>query len=219
MGVFDIVGPVMIGPSSSHTAGAARLGKMARTILGEAPVAATINLYGSFARTYKGHGTDKALVAGLLGFSAEDTRIKDALNLAVQANLHVVFRTVEGGTFHPNTAQMQLTGISGKSVKVAGASIGGGRIVITQIDGYEVEITGDYYTLITIHQDKPGIIAMITQILAQQNVNIAFMKVSRKQKGVQALMVLETDQPIPEQVLAAIQPLPAIESALLVKPL
>ncbi|MDF2499556.1 MAG: sdhB [Anaerosporomusa subterranea] len=219
MGVFDIVGPVMIGPSSSHTAGAVRLGKMARTILGEAPVAVTINLYGSFARTYKGHGTDKALVAGLLGFSAEDTRIKDAINLAAQANLHVTFRTVEGGDFHPNTAQMQLKGISGKSVKVTGASIGGGRIVITQIDGYDVEITGDYYTLITLHQDKPGIIAMITQILAQQNVNIAFMKVSRKQKGVQALMVLETDHPIPEEVLAAISPVPAIESALLVKPL
>lgn len=219
MGVFDIVGPVMIGPSSSHTAGAVRLGKMARTILGEAPVTAVINLYGSFARTYKGHGTDKALVAGLLDFPADDIRIKDAFALAEAANLQIVFKTVEGGTFHPNTAQMQLTGASGKTVRVTGASIGGGRIIITQIDGYEVEITGDYYTLITIHQDKPGIIAKITQILAQQNVNIAFMKVSRKQKGVQALMVLEADHPIPEEVLAAIEPVPAIESALLVRPL
>lgn len=219
MGVFDIVGPVMIGPSSSHTAGAVRLGKLARTILGEAPVTATIHLYGSFARTYKGHGTDKALIAGLLDFSADDIRIKDAFQLAVQANLHVSFQTAEGGSFHPNTAQLHLTGASGKAVKVTGASIGGGRVVITQINGYEVEISGDYYTLITLHQDKPGVIAMITQILAQQNVNIAFMKVSRKQKGMQALMVMETDQPVPETVLAAIGPMPAIEDALLVKPL
>lgn len=219
MGVFDIVGPVMIGPSSSHTAGAVRLGKMARTILGEAPRTAIIRLYGSFARTYRGHGTDKALVAGLLGFAADDIRIKDALDLAAAAELQVVFHTMEGGVVHPNTAELQLTGASGKTVTVGGASIGGGSIVINRIDGYEVEISGEYHTLITIHHDKPGIIAMITQILAQQSVNIAFMKVSRKQKGVQALMVLETDQPIPQEVLAAIAPMPAIESALLVKPL
>lgn len=219
MGVFDIIGPVMIGPSSSHTAGAVRLGKMARTILGETPVAATISLYGSFARTYKGHGTDKALVAGIMGFAADDIRIKDALELAIAAKLTIKFTLAEGVAVHPNTAQMSLTGESGKTVIVTGASIGGGRIIINQINGFEVEITGDYYTLITLHQDKPGIIAMITQILAQQSVNIAFMEVSRKQKGVQALMVLEADHPIPEAVLAAINPVPAIESALLVKPL
>ncbi|MDU4959586.1 MAG: L-serine ammonia-lyase, iron-sulfur-dependent subunit beta [Sporomusaceae bacterium] len=219
MGVFDIVGPVMIGPSSSHTAGAVRLGKMARTILGEAPRTASISLYGSFARTYKGHGTDKALVAGLLGFDADDTRIKNALELAAASGLQVAFQTAAGAAVHPNTAHLQLSGVSGKTAAVGGASLGGGSIVINRIDDYEVEISGQYHALITIHQDKPGMIAMITQILAQQGVNIAFMKVSRQQKGVQALMVLETDQPIPEQVLAAITPVAAIEAARLVKPL
>lgn len=219
MGVFDIIGPVMIGPSSSHTAGAARLGKMARTILGEVPVAATIYLYGSFARTYRGHGTDKALVAGLLGFSTEDPRIKDSLALAEQANLSVTIKTGDRGECHPNTAEFHLRGASGKTAKVVGASIGGGKIAITRINDYDVEFAGDYYTLITIHQDKPGVIATITQILAQQNVNIAFMRVSRKQRGAQALMILETDQSITQEVLGAMNALSAIESALLVQPL
>lgn len=219
MGVFDIIGPVMIGPSSSHTAGAARLGKMARSILGEVPIEATIHLYGSFAKTYKGHGTDKALVAGLLGLSAEDPEIKNALIIAAASHLEVTFQLFLEGAGHPNTAYFYLKGSSGKKVKVIGASTGGGKIVITQIDGYDVEISGDYYTLITIHQDKPGIIALITQILAERNVNIAFMRVSRKQKGAHALLILESDQSIPQETLHTIDSLPAIESALLVGPL
>lgn len=219
MGVFDIIGPIMIGPSSSHTAGAARLGKMARTILGEQPLAATIRLYGSFARTHKGHGTDKALVAGLLGLTADDPRLKDSFALAAAAGMKLDFSTAEGGDCHPNTAEFRLTGVSGKTVRVVGASVGGGRVVISRIDDFFVEITGDYYTLITVYPDKPGIVAIVTQLLARENVNIAFMRVSRRQKGAQAMMILETDQPVPVDALTAIRSIPVIESALLVQPL
>jgi L-serine dehydratase len=219
MGVFDIIGPVMIGPSSSHTAGAARLGKMAQTILGEMPVEAIIGLYGSFARTYKGHGTDKALVAGLMGFSAEDPRIKDALDLAPRFGMKVDFHLFEGGGHHPNTASFCLKGASGKVARVTGASLGGGRIAISQVDDYQVEFSGDYHALITIYQDKPGIVATVTQILARENVNIAFMRVSRKHRGDKALMILETDQPIPEKAIASIGALPVIESVRFVQPL
>ena len=219
MGAFDIIGPIMIGPSSSHTAGACRLGKMARTILGEAPSEAVIHLHGSFAKTHKGHGTDKAIVAGLLGISAEDPVLKNSFELAAQAGLQIAFKLVEGGDCHPNTAEFTLVGESRKTARIVGASVGGGSIVINRIEEYDVEFTGEYQTLITIHQDKPGMIAMITQILALQGVNIASMRVSRRQKGVQALMLVETDQSITAETMDAIGALPGIESAILVQPL
>lgn len=219
MGVFDIVGPVMIGPSSSHTAGAARLGRMARTILGEAPTEAAITLYGSFARTHKGHGTDKALVAGLLDLAADDPRLKEAFALAAQAGVAVSFSAAEDGDCHPNTAEFRLTGASGKKARVVGASVGGGSIVISKIDDFAVEITGEYHTLIAVYLDKPGVVALVTHILAQENVNIAFMRVSRKQKGAQALMILETDQPVPPAALGAINAIRMLDSALTIRPL
>ncbi|MEN6566264.1 MAG: L-serine ammonia-lyase, iron-sulfur-dependent subunit beta [Veillonellales bacterium] len=219
MGVFDVVGPVMIGPSSSHTAGAARLGKMVRNILGEQPIEAIIYLYGSFAQTYKGHGTDKALAAGLLGFSAEDPRIREALTLAVRSNMKIAFKTIIDTGYHPNTAEFELRGESGKTLKVVGASVGGGKIVVSKINNYDVEITGEYYTLIAIYPDKPGVIAAVSHMLARYNVNIAFMKVSRQEKGEQALMIVQTDQLIDEETLFSIKSLPVIHSALVVQPL
>lgn len=219
MGAFDIVGPIMIGPSSSHTAGACRLGKMASTILGEKPVKALITLHGSFAKTHKGHGTDKALIAGLLGLQADDAGIKNSFALAKEAQMEFEFSLAESGECHPNTTEFELQGASGKTVKVIGASVGGGSIVISKIDGYDVECTGEYQTLIAVYQDKPGVIAMITQILGLQGVNIATMRVSRKQKGSQALMIIETDQLITVTVMEAIKALPGIESAILVQPL
>ncbi len=218
-GVFDIIGPIMIGPSSSHTAGAARLGKMARTILGEEPVTATIVLHGSFAQTYRGHGTDKALVAGLLGFTTDDIRIKDALHIARDKGLQLDVQTVNLGDKHPNTAIFKLTGPSGRNIEIVGSSIGGGSILINEIDGYPVELSGNYHTLIAIHQDKPGVIALVTHILAQENVNIAFMKVSRQQRGSQALMILETDQSIPEYALTSVRSIPSVHLAMLVPPI
>jgi L-serine dehydratase len=217
--VFDIVGPIMIGPSSSHTAGAARLGKMARAILGEEPVAATITLYGSFARTYKGHGTDKALAGGLLNLAVDDPQIKESLTLAAQLGMTIVFQIADRETTHPNTVEFHLQGLSGKAITMTGVSIGGGQIVVHEISGFHVELTGDYYTLITIHQDKPGVIARVTQILANSNINIAQMKVSRSLRGAEALMVLETDQIIPETAIDALQSIPLIQLAIPVLPL
>lgn len=219
MGVFDIVGPVMIGPSSSHTAGAARLGKMARNILGDAPVEATIKLYGSFARTYKGHGTDKALVAGLLGFSADDPRIKNSFELAADSGLKITLVTEAGGEHHPNTAEIRMKGTTGDVVRVVGVSIGGGNIAIKKINHYQVDISGNHFTLLVANQDKPGAVAVVTKILAQENINIAFMRVSRSHRGADALMILELDQPVSRQTLEVISAVPAIERALLLPPI
>jgi L-serine dehydratase len=219
MGVFDIIGPIMIGPSSSHTAGAVRLGKMARNILGDTPMEATMTLHGSFARTYKGHGTDKALVAGLLGFSTDDPRIKNSLEVAANSGLKTTFLTEIGGEEHPNTVEIKMKGASGDIVTVIGVSIGGGNIVIKRINNYQVEITGNHFTLLIANQDKPGVIAAVCQILAQEDLNIASMRVSRYHRGEQALMILELDQPASEQTLTSIQILPSIERALLLPPL
>ena len=193
-GVFDIVGPVMIGPSSSHTAGAVRLGLMARKILGEEAVRAEINLHGSFARTYRGHGTDKALIAGILGFAPDDERIRDALNIASDKGLEFSFQAVNLEEAHPNTAVIYLVGKSGRTARVRGASVGGGNIMISNIDGYHVELTGQYPALITIHHDCPGVITKVTQILAHAAVNIAFMRVSRQNRGETAMMIMEMDE-------------------------
>ncbi|SHK42521.1 L-serine dehydratase [Selenomonas ruminantium] len=212
-GVFDIVGPVMIGPSSSHTAGAVRLGLMARKILGEVPAKAEINLHGSFARTYRGHGTDKALIAGILGFNPEDERIRDALAIAGEKGLDFCFQTVNLEEAHPNTAVIFLTGQSGRSVRVLGASVGGGNIIISNIDGYQVELTGQYPALITIHRDCPGVITEVTRILAHAAVNVAFMRVSRQNRGETAMMIMELDeQPAPE-VIAECQMAEAVQYA------
>lgn len=212
-GVFDIVGPIMIGPSSSHTAGAVRLGLMARKILGEEPVKAEINLHGSFARTYRGHGTDKALIGGILGFGPEDERIREALHIAQEKGLEFSFQTVNLEEAHPNTAVIFLTGHSGRLARVTGASVGGGNIVISNIDGYNVELTGQYPALITIHHDCPGVITKVTQILAHAEVNIAFMRVSRQNRGETAMMIMELDeQPTPE-VIAECQRAAAVQYA------
>lgn len=217
--VFDMIGPIMIGPSSSHTAGAARLGKMARIILGEEPVRAVIGLHGSFAQTYKGHGTDKALVAGLLGFAADDARIREALTIARENQLDISFSLVDLGGVHPNTAVLQLYGLSGRATRVVGASVGGGSIRITEIDGYHVDLSGEYHTLVSTHQDQPGVVALVAQALAVEGVNIAFMRLSRRQRGSQALMILEVDQAVPPEALAKIQEIPAVQMALQIPPL
>lgn len=200
-GVFDIIGPIMIGPSSSHTAGAVRIGLMARKILGEEPVQATIELHGSFAQTYKGHGTDKAIIAGIMGFATDDERIKDALSIAVSIGLKYQINTTDLGDAHPNTAVIYLIGEAGRMTKLVGASIGGGNIRITNIDEYDVELTGQYHTLISIHHDRPGIITKVTSILAKYKINVAFMRVSRKSRGAEALMIIEVDEPISDDVL------------------
>ena len=200
-GVFDIVGPVMIGPSSSHTAGAVRLGLMARKILGEPAVKAEIHFHGSFAQTYRGHGTDKAIVAGVLGFLPDDERIREALQLAKQQGLDYSFQTVQIEGAHPNTAVIYLIGVTGRIARVRGASIGGGNILISNIDGYQVELTGQYPALVTIHRDRPGVITQVTNILSKYEINIAFMHVSRQTRGESALMIIELDDMLPDDVV------------------
>lgn len=200
-GVFDIVGPIMIGPSSSHTAGAVRLGLMARKILGEKVLKAGIQLHGSFAQTYRGHGTDKALIAGILGFAPDDERIVSALNIAKNQGVAYSFQTIKLEDAHPNTAIIHLTGETGRVAKVCGASVGGGNIMITNINGYAVELTGEYPVLITIHHDKPGVITQVTQILARYAMNIAFMRVSRQNRGESAMMIMELDDEPADEVI------------------
>lgn len=218
-GVFDIIGPVMIGPSSSHTAGATRLGKLARAILGEAPCQVIVKLYGSFAKTYRGHGTDKAIVAGLLDFSADDERIPTALKMASDAGMKVEFIKDDLSTVHPNTACLEMVGKSGRKAVVTGSSIGGGSIVVTKINGYQVELTGEYATLITIHEDRPGVVALVTQVLAREKINVAFMRVSRQERGADALMILESDEPISHSAYDVVANTPMVKLAMLVPPI
>jgi L-serine dehydratase len=219
MNVFDIIGPVMVGPSSSHTAGAVRIGRMVRALLAEEPVEAVIAFHGSFARTYKGHGTDKAIIAGLLGMLPDDLQIRDSLELAGQKGLQYRFEMLELKDAHPNTVQIETAGRTGKIVKVQGASVGGGNILIQKLNGLEVEFTGQYHTLVICHKDTPGAIAAVTNLLAYSEVNIAQMKVYRSHRGGEAMMVIETDQEIGEELRSMLGKLPKITSVTAIKPI
>jgi len=190
MNVFDIIGPIMIGPSSSHTAGAVKLGNVARILLGREPVKARITLFGSFAKTGRGHGTDKAILAGICGYAMDDVRIKTVFE-DCPFEYSVAF--AENEDFHPNTAVIELSdGLI--SVSMRGASVGGGRVEIQEVDGMTVSFTGDYNTLIIFHYDRKGIIGEITTWLSENGINIAFMKVFRLEKDDKAVSVIETDQ-------------------------
>ncbi len=199
--VFDIIGPVMIGPSSSHTAGAVRLGELARAIFGGQPVTADIVLHGSFASTGTGHGTDLALVAGLLGMAPDDPRIPDAFAEAAEAGLAVAFTTDDLGEVHPNTARLVLHASDGREMLVQGCSVGGGDVVVTRIGEFEVAVSGDLPVLVVAHRDQPGVIAGVTAVLAAEGVNVASMEVSRERRGASALMIIETDNPVAESSL------------------
>lgn len=210
--IFDMMGPVMVGPSSSHTAGAARIGNMGRTLLGEEVARADIGLYGSFAETGYGHGTDRALLAGLLGMKPDDLRIPNAYEEANRADMAYSFRTVELRDAHPNTALLELTGKSGKKLTLQASSIGGGAIVVNKIDGIDVNFTGDFNTLIVRNQDESGSVAAITSILSQVHINVANMSVNRHRRGGDALMVIETDQHIKPRQVEFLSELPGILS-------
>ena len=210
--IFDMMGPVMVGPSSSHTAGAARIGNMGRTLLGEEVARADIGLHGSFAETGFGHGTDRALLAGLLGMKPDDLRIPNAYEGANRAGMAYSFRTVELRDAHPNTALLELTGKSGKKLTLQAASIGGGAIVVNKIDGIDVNFTGDFNTLIVRNQDESGSVAAITSILSQVHINVANMSVNRHRRGGDALMVIETDQHIKPRQVEFLSELPGILS-------
>lgn len=207
--VFDILGPVMIGPSSSHTAGAVRLGLLARAIFGRQPQSVAIVMHGSFASTGEGHGTDLALVAGLLGMRPDDPGIADAFTGAEEAGMRVSFSSADLGEAHPNTAQLELSE-GGQTLTVRGSSTGGGEVLVTRIGDFEAHATGRMPLLIVANNDTPGEIAAVTRLISDTGANIAEMRVSRTRRGAEALMLIETDSPLDAPALEAIATLPGV---------
>ncbi|MES1259424.1 MAG: L-serine ammonia-lyase, iron-sulfur-dependent subunit beta [Gemmatimonadota bacterium] len=191
--LLDIIGPVMVGPSSSHTAGACRLGLIARALIGGTPETAKVELHGSFARTGTGHGTDRAIAGGLMGYQPDDVRLRESLEAAERVGMKISFENAKlRGDHHPNTTRITVTR-DGHSAVRTGSSIGAGRIVVTAIDGFPVEVTGVYTTLVVVAKDEPGIVAKLARELAEEHVNLATMRVSRRQKGGEAIHIYELD--------------------------
>lgn len=210
MNLFDILGPVMVGPSSSHTAGAVRIGYISGKLLQGKPVNAEILLHGSFATTGMGHGTDRALIAGLLGMQPDDIRIPRSFEIAEKEGLQFSFSTINLKDVHPNTAVLKLTGENGRRIEIEAASIGGGRIMIQKLDGIQVNFSAEKPTLIVHNQDQPGHVAEVTSMLSHKSVNIATMQLYRDKRGGYAVMVLELDQPVPEESLRWLEHLEGI---------
>lgn len=197
--VFDVLGPIMVGPSSSHTAGCAAIGYLARKMMNHKIQKVEFILYGSFAKTYQGHGSDRALLGGILGFPTDDVRIRDSFLFAKEEEISYEFIVNEEETdLHPNTVDIKMTDIHGKTMFVRGESLGGGKIRIVRINGVKVDFSGEYSTVIIIHQDRPGVVAYITDVLSKRNINIAFMRLFREGKGEIAYTILESDEDIPE---------------------
>jgi L-serine dehydratase len=210
MNIFDIMGPIMVGPSSSHTAGAARIGYVSRQLLGEDLKKAEILLHGSFAATGKGHGTDKAIVAGLMGMMPDDERIPDAFEIAKEQGIEISVGEVLLKTEYANACLLNLESVKGRSLSIVAASLGGGRISIEQIDGIDTHFSGDYPTLIVHNLDQPGHVAEVTSTLAHKSVNIATLNLYRDKRGGYAVMIVETDQDIPETAIKWIEHLEGI---------
>ncbi len=204
--VFDVIGPNMIGPSSSHTAGANVIGYLARKLAPGDIVKVTFRLYGSFAKTYRGHGTDKALLGGLLGFRSDDERIIDSFVIAKEEGLDFEFIPDSTDTdVHPNTADIIMECANGKTMSVRGESLGGGKARICRINGVEVDFSGKYHAMLVIQNDRPGVLAHITHCLSESNINIAFMRLFREEKGNTAYTFAESDNPITEDVIPAVR--------------
>ncbi len=201
MNIFDILGPVMVGPSSSHTAGAVRIGLITKKLLGSVPVKADITLSGSFGATGVGHGTDKALVAGLLGMDTDDIRIPESFDIAREQNMEFAFSKENIRDAHPNTALLKVEAASGRVLEVQASSLGGGRIMINKLDGIQINVTGERPALIVHNLDQPGHVAEVTSLMAHKSINIATMNVYRDKRGGYAVMVLETDQNIPDSAI------------------
>lgn len=212
MEIFDILGPIMIGPSSSHTAGAARIGNMARTLLGETPQRAAIHLHGSFAETGSGHGTDRAIVGGLLGIKPDDPRLPFSFEESEKRGFRYSIDTVELQDAHPNTAIIEVWGENGGFLEMQACSIGGGAIEVHKLNGIDVHFTGEYNTLVVRNQDAQGTLAAVTTILSQLHINVGNMSLCRHKRGGDALMVLETDEHIKPSQLDFLRELPGILS-------
>ncbi|BDU76787.1 L-serine ammonia-lyase, iron-sulfur-dependent subunit beta [Mesoterricola sediminis] len=210
MGIFDILGPVMVGPSSSHTAGAVRIGQFGRLLLGEEPGRAVIGLHGSFAATGEGHGTPLALLAGLLGMDPDDEGIPAAMEIARERGLDFRFETTDLGEVHPNSVRMALKG-EDAALELRASSVGGGRIQVWGLDGFPVFLEGVYPTVLLVYPDRPGMLAMVTTILGNAGMNIATIKAHRDSRGGQALMTVELDHTPAVGILNALRHLPYME--------
>ncbi|AWK50813.1 L-serine ammonia-lyase, iron-sulfur-dependent, subunit beta [Clostridium beijerinckii] len=218
IGVFDILGPIMIGPSSSHTAGAARLGKIAMSIAGGDIAEVTFLLHGSFAKTYKGHGTDRALIAGILGMEPSDERLRNSMDIAKEKKIKFLFKEADLGDVHPNTVKFIMKTINDKHCEVMGSSIGGGSIQIIEVNDNEVDFTGMYETLIVSHKDAPGVINSVTSILYSENINVAFMRVFRHQKGQEATMIFELDNKVSDELIEKIKNIELLHNVITISP-
>jgi L-serine dehydratase len=211
--LLDIIGPVMVGPSSSHTAGACRLGLLARCLVGGTPERALVELHGSFARTGEGHGTDKAIAGGLMGFRPDDERLRTALDIFEREGLKYTFeKTSLGDDAHPNSVRITLERGDRKS-QMVGASLGAGRVLVTEIDGYPVEVSGNLHTIVLVAEDTKGSVARIAGLLSEADVNIATLKLTRKERGGDAFMVIEVDHEPGDDVRSAIRSLPWVRWA------
>lgn len=216
--LFEVAGPIMVGPSSSHTAGAARLSRLATLFLSQPFRHVSFGLHGSFARTYHGHGTDLALVAGTLGIRQEDEAMKQAFQIAQERGITYDFYPVDLGDAHENSVAITFTLEDGSTTQVVGSSIGGGRVLVTSIDSIETELTLDSPTLLVIYEDRPGMLSRICAELAYANINIGVLKCSRQEKGGQACSVIETDSPIPQDMQQTLTQLRGVQTALILNP-
>ena len=216
--VFDVLGPNMIGPSSSHTAGADSLAFLAQKMINGPLKKAEFTLYGSFAKTYRGHGTDRALLGGIMGFTTEDKRIPDSFEIARKRGLEFSFTANETEEVsHPNTVDIAMTNQAGQTMTIRGESLGGGKIRIIRINQVDVDFTGEYSAVIVIHKDTPGVVAHITHCLASVNINIAFMKLFREEKGQTAYSIVESDDALPDSVEELIRQNPSVHDVMLVR--
>lgn len=216
--LFEVIGPNMVGPSSSHTAGAVSMALLARKLFPAEIKKVEFTLYGSFAKTYRGHGTDRALLGGIMGFETDDLRIRDSLSIAKERNLDYHFSIGQDtGEEHPNTADIDMTGVNGERLFVRGVSIGGGKVKIVRLNQIDVDFTGEYSTLIISQTDRPGVVAHITKVLSEREVNIAFMRLFREEKGAKAFTVVESDERIPDEVVERIRENPLVSDAMLVQ--
>jgi L-serine dehydratase len=219
MDIFQIIGPIMVGPSSSHTAGAVRIGLVTRKLLGKEPVKAQLFLHGSFAETGRGHGTDRALIAGLLGFEPDDTRVPNAFDFAEKMGLDYSFSTIQLRDAHPNSVLIKVWGDGDtQPLQVIGASIGGGRIEIRELFGMKLSFSADVPTLIVRNEDKAGSVADVSYMLARHNINIATFQVTRNTKGGEAVMVIECDAPLSAALAQSIKAMPDIIDAVVINP-
>lgn len=218
MDIFDLIGPIMVGPSSSHTAGAVRIGLVGRNLLGEKPLRAELYLHGSFAATGAGHGTDRALIAGLLGMAPDDERIPDSFSHAEKDGLEFKFDTASLRAAHPNSVLLKLWGENESFVELVAASIGGGRIEVRELAGMKLSFSAEHPTLIVRNTDQPGSISDVSRLLAALHINIATFKVNRDSRGGEAIMVIECDSPLSEDIARNIRRIPGILKAVCINP-